>query len=137
MAIPHAAPGQVIDLLTEEPTSTSANQQRTTVLAKSERLELIRLVLPAGKQIAEHRAPGDLTVQCLSGEVDFTALGRSQTLSPGKLLYLSAHEPHALSARSDATLLLTLLLVAPPTSDEVNTASAESFPASDAPAWTP
>jgi quercetin dioxygenase-like cupin family protein len=73
-------------------------------------VEVIRLVVPAGKHIAEHKAKGELVVQCLEGRVDFTAFGNMQSLEPGTLLYLPAGEPHSLTGVQDASLLLTVLL---------------------------
>ncbi len=77
---------------------------------KTADLELIRLVLPAGKEIATHKAPGEITVQCLEGRVAFTANGKTQELAAGQLLYLTAGEPHSLKAIDDTSLLVTLLV---------------------------
>jgi quercetin dioxygenase-like cupin family protein len=82
MAIPHAQPGQVINV---RPLGSDLASQRTTTLVKSDTLEVVRLVLPNGKEIAEHRAPGPITVQCLEGKVAFTALGNTASLEPGSL----------------------------------------------------
>jgi len=73
-------------------------------------MELIRLVLPAGKQIVEHKAPGEITVQCLEGCVKFTVDGRSQELTAGDMLYLEAAKPHAVEAVKDSSVLVTILL---------------------------
>ena len=73
-------------------------------------MEVIRLVVPAGKEIPEHRAKGDIVVQCLEGRVAFTALGRTHTLEAGALLYLPAGEPHSLKGVDGASLLLTVML---------------------------
>jgi quercetin dioxygenase-like cupin family protein len=50
---------------------------------------------------------------CLEGRVAFTALGKMQTLEAGKLLNLSADEPHALKGIEDASLLLTIVVPKP------------------------
>ena len=82
----------------------------TAALVKSSTLEVLRLVVPAGKDVPEHKAPGDITVQCLEGEVDFTAEGKTQRLQPGQLLYLAAGSPHSLHGVQDASVLVTILL---------------------------
>ena len=69
MAIPHAQSGEIVDITPLGPTLAAT---KTAALIKSSTLEVIRLVIPAGKDVAEHTAPGDITVQCLEGEVDFT-----------------------------------------------------------------
>jgi quercetin dioxygenase-like cupin family protein len=83
---------------------------KTTTLFKTDALEVIRLVLPAGKEIPEHKAPGEITVQCLEGKVLFTAHGEQHDLAAGKFLYLSTAQPHALKALEDSSLLVTILL---------------------------
>jgi quercetin dioxygenase-like cupin family protein len=107
MAIPHAAPGQVIDV---RPLGPALRQSLTTTLIKTARLEVIRLVLPAGKDIPPHKVAGEITVQCLEGRVAFTALGRTQELAAGQMLYLPGHELHALRGLEDASVLVTILL---------------------------
>jgi quercetin dioxygenase-like cupin family protein len=109
MAIPHAKPGEVVDVRPLGPALASA---QTATLVRAERVEVIRLVVPAGKDIPEHRAKGEIVVQCLEGRVAFTALGGTQTLGAGKLLYLPAGEPHAVKGIEDASVLLTILLPA-------------------------
>ena len=57
------------------------SSSKTTTLAKTGDLELIRLVIPAGKDIPIHKAPGEITVQCLEGRVAFTVDGMTQELT--------------------------------------------------------
>jgi quercetin dioxygenase-like cupin family protein len=107
MAIRHAQPGETIDI---RPLGAAVGSSQTTTLVKTPTLEVIRLVLPAGKKIPEHRAAGEITVQCLEGEVDFTAGGQTVRLSAGQMLFLSGGEPHALHAVQDSSVLVTILL---------------------------
>ena len=107
MAIPHAKSGEVIDV---RPLGAALAQARTSTLMKTKMLEVIRLVIPAGKDIPGHQAQGEITVQCLEGRVAFTAGGTKQELEAGQLLYLSSAVPHALHGIEDASILLTILL---------------------------
>jgi len=107
MAIPHAHPGEIIDV---SPLGSALLSSQTSVLLKTDHLEVIRLVLPAGKEIPPHKARGEITVHCLEGKIDFTACGETQVLSAGKLLYLSPGEIHSLRCLEEASLLVTLVL---------------------------
>lgn len=107
MAIEHANPGEVIDV---RPLGEQLGSARTTTLVKTDTLEIIRLVLPPGKKIAEHTARGVLTVQCLEGRVRFGVEGEPRELCPGDLLYLKPAQPHDVEALEASSLLLTLIL---------------------------
>lgn len=106
MAIPHAQPGELIDV---RPLQNALGSTKTRTLAKTEYAEIIRLILPRGKELATHRAPGQLVVQCLEGRVIFTAMEKQLDMTPGSLLYLPANEPHSVRAEEDSSLLLTIL----------------------------
>jgi len=107
MAIHHAASGEVVDVM---PLGVALANAATNVLVKTAALEVIRLVIPAGKDIPEHKAPGEITVQCLEGAIDFAADGRTRRLVAGQMLYLAAGPPHALHGVQDASVLVTILL---------------------------
>lgn len=107
MAMPHAEPEDVVDVRPLGPALTTA---KTSTLLKTGTVEVVRLVMAAGKELAEHKAPGEITVQCLEGKIAFTALGKTQELTAGQLLYLGAREPHSVKCVEDASFLLTILL---------------------------
>lgn len=104
MAIPHAAPGEIVQIR-----DSDRNKQSET-LVRTHHLEVFRYVLASGKTIAEHAAAGLMIIQCIEGRIEFTALGRTQVLSAGCMLYLDDGEPHALKALENSSLLVTLLL---------------------------
>ena len=107
MAISHAQPGEVIDV---RPLGSALATAKTATLFKTDRIEIVRLVMTAGKEIAEHKAPGQITVHCLEGKIAFTALGQTRELAAGQLLYLGAGEPHSVRCVEDTSFLLTILL---------------------------
>jgi quercetin dioxygenase-like cupin family protein len=107
MAIPHAKPDEVVDV---RPLGSALASSQTKTLVRAEQVEVIRLVVHAGKVIEEHKAKGEIVVQCLEGRVAFTAFGKTQNLEAGKLLYLPTGEPHMVKGIEDASLLLTVLL---------------------------
>src|SRR5207248_11622994 len=106
MAVPHAKPGEVVDV---RPLGSQLASAQTQTLVRAEQVEVIRLVVPAGKEIPEHKAKGEVVVQCLEGRVAFTAYGKTQTLEAGHLLYLPTGEPHSVKGVEDASLLVTVL----------------------------
>ena len=107
MAIPHAKPGEVVDV---RPLGSALASAQTHTLVRAEQVEVIRLVVLAGKEIEEHKAKGEIVVQRLEGRAAFTAFGKAQNLEAGKLLYLPTGEPHTVKGVEDASLLLTVLL---------------------------
>ena len=107
MAIPHAHPGEVIDVRPLGPGFAGA---RTTALIKTENLEVIRLLIPRGKEIPTHTTRGEITVQCLEGRVAFTTDGVTRELTTGQLLFLSGEQPHSVKGIDDCSLLVTITL---------------------------
>ena len=107
MAIPHAKPGEVFDV---SPLGDAIADTKTSTLLKTDAFEVLRLNLPAGKIIAEHKARGEISVQCIEGRVTFTAMGKANELTAGKMPFLSAAEPHAVEALENSSLLVTLML---------------------------
>ena len=107
MALQHASSGEVFAL---QRSDEDGAQFSSIALAKTDDLELIRLVLPAGKTMPEHWVKGEVTLQCLSGEIAVEAHGRTATLHGGEMLYLAGATPHALKAVADSVALLTILL---------------------------
>jgi quercetin dioxygenase-like cupin family protein len=107
MASDHAKPAEAFSVRPLGPALAGAAK---TTLLKTEALQVVRLVLPAGKEIAPHRAAGEITVQCLEGRVAFTAGEAVHDLTAGDLLHLPAGETHALRGIEDASLLVHRLL---------------------------
>jgi len=107
MAIPHAAPGQAVDV---QPFGARLASEQTVALFKSEHLEVMRLVLKAGKGLPPHKVPGEITVQCIEGALDVTANGASHVLRAGQLLYLPGAVVHGVTALEDSSALVTVAL---------------------------
>ena len=107
MAIPHAESGEVMDV---RPLGERIQQRGTTTLCKTDTLEVLRLVLPAGTQLPRHQVAGEITVHCLEGRVVFDAGGTDRELTACKMLFLSGGTPHALRAEENSSVLVTILL---------------------------
>lgn len=107
MAMPHAKPGVVLDV---RPLGDAISRATTTTLVKTDTLEVIRIVMQAGKTIAQHQVPGEITVQCLEGNVEFHVGAVKLEMTAGNFLYLDGNNEHSLLAKDDSSLLVTILL---------------------------
>ncbi len=107
MAQPHLQSGQIGSVL---PLGTKLATAPSHALLKATQLEVMRVVLPAGKSTPEHQLPGEITVQCLEGAVEFSAGTDKHLMRSGDFLHLDGGVPHALTAREDASLLVTICL---------------------------
>jgi len=107
MAIPHARPGQIVDILPRDGTLPSA---QSYAFFKSDQLEVMRVVLPAGKAFPPHRVAGEITVQCLEGRIEISVDGAMQVLRAGQLMHLGGGVQHGLVGLDDASALVTIVL---------------------------
>jgi len=107
MAIPHAEPGDVIDVRPLGPALAGA---RSHALFKSNDLEVMRLVLRTGQGLPPHNVSGEITLQCLEGRVAFTCAAGLRELAAGQLIHSTRNELHGLHAPEDSSLLLTIVL---------------------------
>lgn len=107
MALQHHEPCRPIDIT---PLGPRMDSVQTHALFKSEQLEVMRVVLKAGKSLPSHHVAGEVTVQCIEGRLDVMIAAGAQTLTPGQMLYLPEQEEHALHALEDCSALVTVVL---------------------------
>ena len=107
MALTHAAAATPIDV---RPFGAQLGAQTTHALFKSAQLELVRVVLKTGERMAPHSVAGEITVQCVEGEIELSADDHSLRLAAGQLCYLAPRCVHGLLALSDASALVTIAL---------------------------
>ena len=107
MAIAHAAPGQLVDV---QPLGNKLSESRNVALFKTDELEVIRLVMPAGKTMPSHWVKGEVTMHCLEGAISLTSGGQTRQMKAGQLVWLEGGVDHALTAVQDSSLLLTIVL---------------------------
>ena len=106
MAIQHAEPGEVIDL---KYWANGLPNNRTKAIAKTEDMEIIRVVVPAEKEISEHKVDGPVIIHCIEGKIELTAMKNSQELKTSQLMYLAPGELHSLKAIENSVVLLTII----------------------------
>ncbi len=107
MALQHA---RSTDVVSVRPLGAALAAAATSAILKATQLEVIRAVLPAGKELRQHETPGEMTIQCLEGEVELHTAAGASLLRAGDLVHLQAHATHSLRGLTDASLLLTLCL---------------------------
>jgi quercetin dioxygenase-like cupin family protein len=110
MAIPHATAGQIMDI---QPLGVRLAHEKTVALFKAQDLEVMRLVLLAGKSLPPHKVAGEITILCIEGVLDITSDGQSHILRAGQLLFLSGLALHDVRALEDASALVTIALHKP------------------------
>src|SRR5579872_4240584 len=108
MALTHAQSSELIDV---RPFGDNLARESTRTLVKTDTLEVVRLVMRAGKIYEGHQVPGEITVLCLEGRCTLSVAGATRDLEPGRMIYLAGGEEHSLRALEDSSLLLTILLV--------------------------
>lgn len=111
MALPHAAPAQPVDVA---PLGPALATTPSSALFKVPGLEVLRLVLLAGKSLPPHKVDGEITIHCLEGELDVSVqqgdAERHHRLTAGQLCYLEGGVMHAVTGVVDASALVTIVL---------------------------
>ncbi|HEY1227938.1 MAG TPA: AraC family ligand binding domain-containing protein [Ramlibacter sp.] len=107
MALPHAQP---MDVISVAPLGDALPQAVSTSLIKTERLQLLHLVLRAHQNQPDHHVDEECTVHCLEGVVEVVTPGGVRQLKPGQVVLLPGKERHSLRARTDCAVLVTLVL---------------------------
>jgi quercetin dioxygenase-like cupin family protein len=107
MALPHANPGEIVDV---RPLGAALATTITHTVIKTDELEVIRIVLLAGSTLPPHRVPGEITVHCLEGKVEFQVGNTTREMTAGSLLFATGDSEHSARAIANSSLLVTILL---------------------------
>ncbi len=107
MAIRHALAGEPIEV---GPLGALLEGAKSVALFKSEDLEVMRLVLLAGKALPPHRVAGEITIQCIEGKIEILTEGQPRLLRAGQMLFLAGEVMHGVVALENASALLTIAL---------------------------
>ncbi|MEM9809329.1 MAG: cupin domain-containing protein [Cyanobacteria bacterium P01_D01_bin.56] len=78
------------------------------VIWKNEVCQYSLFCLAANTEISEHTSTRNATVQVLEGTGSLMLNGKKIPLEPGQFIFMTANAPHALTAVSDLTFVLTL-----------------------------
>ena len=99
-------PSAVAALLAEGSRAGGGHRART--LLKDAEIRVVLIALEAGARLAEHHAPGRITIHTLSGHLLVREAGEAIDLPAGHLLSLARSVPHDVEAREASTFLLTI-----------------------------
>lgn len=106
MALAHA---QELDVIPVIPVRAGLGDAVSTSLIRTERLQLLQVVLSAQQDMPTHHVDAPCMLHCLEGQVDVTMPGGSRRLNAGELILLPAGQAHGLRAQADSAVLVTLL----------------------------
>jgi quercetin dioxygenase-like cupin family protein len=107
MALPHA---HLLDVINVAPLGPALQSAVSTSLIKTDRLQLLHLVLPEHHDVPRHHVRDECTIHCLEGVLEVVTPGGTRRLRAGDLVVLPAEQAYSLRARSDCAVLMTLLL---------------------------
>lgn len=101
-----AAQEKILSLAEETKFAPNGIVSRTVLRTPNSRVVLFGFA--EGQQLTEHTSTQHAVIQILSGECEFTLAGRAHHLKAGDLLYMPPHLPHAVTALTEFSMLLTL-----------------------------
>ena len=79
------------------------------VMARTSGGSLTLFAFDAGQELSEHTAPFDALVLVLEGTLSLTIGGAQVRATPGTIVRMPAHVPHAVEAPEAARMLLMML----------------------------
>jgi quercetin dioxygenase-like cupin family protein len=100
------ASAKVLSLSDESKFAPNGIVSRTLLSTANSRVVLFGFA--EGQELTEHTSTQHALVQVLSGECEFSLSGKPHVLRPGEIVYMPPHEPHAVRATQQFSMLLTL-----------------------------
>ena len=78
-------------------------------LHRDDRVKVVLFGFAGGQELSQHTASVPAIIEILSGEARVTLDGEEKELSRGSWVFMQANLPHAVYAKSDVVMLLTML----------------------------
>jgi quercetin dioxygenase-like cupin family protein len=88
--------------------SLDVQPHQPQVLRSDGEARVIAINLPAGEQLQQHQVHERAYLFVADGEIEFSADGASQSGGAGFLAHFERQEPHEVTAKTNARLLLVL-----------------------------
>lgn len=96
-----------IDLLKQEPEWISGQRNSVTVV-KTSNLSIVLTAIKKGATLCGHQIDGPITLQVVSGVIEFGVAGEPRELQAGTVIALDKTVNHDIQALEDSELLLTI-----------------------------
>jgi quercetin dioxygenase-like cupin family protein len=92
-----------------EETQFAANGIVSRTLLRTANARSVLFGFAEGQELSEHTSTQHAIVHVLSGECEFKLSGKDHVLKAGDYLYMPPNAPHAVRAKQQFSMLLTLL----------------------------
>jgi quercetin dioxygenase-like cupin family protein len=92
-----------------EPVSTPSDGIVSRAIHDDERCRVVLFSFAPGQQLSDHTASSPAILEVVDGEAELSVAGERIDGRPGTWLHMDADTPHGIVARTQLTLLLTLL----------------------------
>ena len=96
-----------IELLKQEPEWISGQRNSVTVV-KTSNLSIVLTAIKKGATLCGHQIDGPITLQVVSGVIEFGVAGEPRELQAGTVIALDKTVNHDIQALEDSELLLTI-----------------------------
>lgn len=97
-----------INLLRREPEWISGKRDSVTAV-KTTNLSIVLTAIKKGATLCGHQVDGPITLQVVSGAIQFGIAGEPRRLAAGTVIALDNAIPHDIEALEDSDLLLTIV----------------------------
>jgi quercetin dioxygenase-like cupin family protein len=98
-------------LFDDLPVTTQATTSR--VVVDTDAVRVVLFAFDTGEELTDHTAAMPVVVTLLGGAMRFRVGGQDHELVPGDVVYLPAHQSHALEAREPSRLSLVMVRTPP------------------------
>lgn len=78
-------------------------------IRRDDRVKVVLFGFSGGQELSQHTASVPAMIEIVQGEVRLTLDGDEKELSAGSWVFMEANVPHAVYAKTDTVMLLTML----------------------------
>jgi quercetin dioxygenase-like cupin family protein len=78
-------------------------------LHRDDRVKIVLFAFAGGQELSQHTASVPAIIEIVQGDVRVTLDSEEKEMSSGSWIFMEANLPHAVYAKTDAVMLLTML----------------------------